>query len=201
MGFNFAKEERLGKGYYWRFPRWNVFKIEYAEGALNVRVGNLYSWNPRYRLGCSCSANVGYPSRRRLLVYPALPIYETRKGKKNYHETDNALIEIRGKRSTRMTKTGACFCSIWGKFANEPVGWFMLLLSWPIIFYVELNINMIPHQGKGVKLERIFGFVFRDVREIGPKIPLIPKNRLFLVPPGNYMLEGTGKINPGFSSH
>ncbi len=60
---------------------------------------------------------------------------------------------------------------------------------------------MIPHQGKGVKVEGIFGFVFRDVREIGSKIPLIQKNRLFLVPPGNYMVEGTGEINPGSSSH
>lgn len=60
---------------------------------------------------------------------------------------------------------------------------------------------MIPHQGKGVKAEGIFGFVFRDVREIGSKIPLIQKNRLFLVPPGNYVVEGTGEINPRSSSH
>ena len=60
---------------------------------------------------------------------------------------------------------------------------------------------MIPHQGKGVKVEGIFGFVFGDVTEIGPKIPLIQKNGLFLVPPGNYVVEGTGKINPGSSSH
>ena len=31
----------------------------------------------------------------------------------------------RGKRSTRMTKTGACFYSFWGKFVSEPGGWFM----------------------------------------------------------------------------
>jgi len=60
---------------------------------------------------------------------------------------------------------------------------------------------MIPHQGKAVKVEGIFGFVFREVREIGSKIPLIPKNRLFLVPPADYVVEGTGEMNPRSSSH
>ena len=60
---------------------------------------------------------------------------------------------------------------------------------------------MILHQGKGIKVEGIFGFVFRDVREIGPKIPGIKKNRLFLVSPGNYVVQGTREINPRSSSH
>ncbi len=60
---------------------------------------------------------------------------------------------------------------------------------------------MIPHQGKGIKVEGIFALVFGDVSEIGSKIPLIQKNRLFLVPPTDYVVEGTGEINPGSSSH
>ncbi len=59
---------------------------------------------------------------------------------------------------------------------------------------------MIPHQGKGVKVEGISGFVLSEVREIGSKIPLTPKNRLSLVSPGNYMVKGSGKMNPRSSS-
>jgi hypothetical protein len=34
-----------------------------------------------------------------------------------------------------------------------------------------------------------------------PKIPLIQKSHLFLVPPENYVVERTGEINPRSSSH
>jgi len=37
---------------------------------------------------------------------------------------------------------------------------------------------MVPPQGKGVKVEGILGFVFREVREKGSKIPLSLRNRL-----------------------
>ncbi len=60
---------------------------------------------------------------------------------------------------------------------------------------------MILHQGKGVKVEGIFGLIFRDVREIGSKIPLIQKDLLFLVPPADYVVEGTGEMNPRSTRH
>ena len=47
---------------------------------------------------------------------------------------------------------------------------------------------MILHQSEGVKVEGIFGFVFREVGEIGPEIPVVKKDRLFLIAPGNYVV-------------
>jgi len=37
---------------------------------------------------------------------------------------------------------------------------------------------MIPHQGEGVKVEGILGFVFTEIREKGSKILLSLRNRL-----------------------
>jgi len=67
--------------------------------------------------------------------------------------------------------------------------------------YLQQKVAMIPHQGKGVEVEGILGFVFRKVGEIGPKILVIKENRLFLIAPGNHVVKGTGKINPRSSSH
>jgi hypothetical protein len=58
---------------------------------------------------------------------------------------------------------------------------------------------MILHQSKGVKVEGIFGFVFSEVREIGPKIPVIKKNPLLLISPGNYVVQGTEGNKPSVS--
>ena len=55
---------------------------------------------------------------------------------------------------------------------------------------------MIPHQGKGLEVQGISGLVFREVREIGSKIPLTQKNRLLLVLPADYLVEGTEEMNP-----
>jgi len=60
---------------------------------------------------------------------------------------------------------------------------------------------VIFHQSIGVKIERIFRFVFRKVREIGFKIDFFQEYALFLVSSGDYMVEGAGEINPGSSSH
>ena len=60
---------------------------------------------------------------------------------------------------------------------------------------------MIFHQSIGVKIERIFGFISRKVREMGLKIDFVQEDILFLVSSGDYMVEGAGKINPWSSSH
>lgn len=52
------------------------------------------------------------------------------------------------------------------------------------------NCNLSPscfHQSIGVKIEGIFGFVFRKVREVGLKIPFRQEYISFVVSSGDYI--------------
>lgn len=60
---------------------------------------------------------------------------------------------------------------------------------------------MILHQGISIKMEREPGFVFHKVGEINLKIGFVQEDRLFLITPGDHMVEGAGKMNTGFPSH
>lgn len=60
---------------------------------------------------------------------------------------------------------------------------------------------MILHQGISIKMGRESGFVFRKVGEISLKIGFVQEDRLFLITPGDHMVEGAGKMNTGFPSH
>ena len=60
---------------------------------------------------------------------------------------------------------------------------------------------MILHQGLSIKMEREPGFVFGKGGEIGLKIGLVQEDRLFLITPGDHMVEGAGKLNTGFPRH
>jgi len=60
---------------------------------------------------------------------------------------------------------------------------------------------MILHQSISIKMEREPGFVFGKGGEIGLKIGLVQEDCLFLITPGDHMVEGAGKLNTGFPRH
>ncbi len=60
---------------------------------------------------------------------------------------------------------------------------------------------MISHQGVGVKMELIPGLILGEIGEVPLIISFVKEYALSLVPPGDDMVEGVGKMNPRSSSH
>ena len=60
---------------------------------------------------------------------------------------------------------------------------------------------MVFHQNVGIKMERMFAFVFSKKRMVGSKILFTQENSLSLVSPRKYMIKDGGKMNSRFATY
>ena len=68
-------------------------------------------------------------------------------------------------------------------------------------YYSALLTLSLYRAGICIKIEGISGFVFRRIEEISLKICFVQEDGLFLISPGDHMIESPGEMNTRFPSH